>query len=241
MYCEGGRSRSGSSRSGRSRDRAHRAGDGRHGGSRRDPGVLAARNWKRLRLPRVTVRYGEPMRFERVEKPTREQQQAVADEIFAHIKAPVRDLEGRRGSAVDGLAVGGDLVGRVGEDHVVALAARDGVDPPATTWIGSSPAPPWTVVVEAAQERSFPSPPSSGPSRARRRAGRPPRCRARRRRRRGRAARRPRGRRGGRRSRSRRRRSRSRPCRRARRCRRRRTASRSPRCRRAGRCRASRR
>src|SRR4051812_41441787 len=80
MYCEGGRSRTG-----RLGDRA-RPGVGRlalesaatvvpvaiHGSSH-------VRNWKRLQFPKVTVRYGTPLRFERVAAPTREQQQAVAD------------------------------------------------------------------------------------------------------------------------------------------------------------------
>ena len=54
------------------------------------------RNWKRLQFPQVTVRYGEPMRWERVEHPTREQQQAVADEIFAEIKRLHASLEAPR-------------------------------------------------------------------------------------------------------------------------------------------------
>ena len=44
------------------------------------------RNWKRLRFVKVTVRYGKPLHFDRVDDPTREQQQAVADEIFAAIR-----------------------------------------------------------------------------------------------------------------------------------------------------------
>ena len=98
MYCEGGRSRTG-----RIGDRA-RAGIGRlalqsgativpvaiHGSSR-------VRNWKRLQFPKVTVQYGEPLRYERVAEPTRGQQQAVADAILAEIKALYGrlDSEGR--------------------------------------------------------------------------------------------------------------------------------------------------
>jgi 1-acyl-sn-glycerol-3-phosphate acyltransferase len=100
MYCEGGRSRTG-----RVGDEA-RPGIGRlalesgapvvpvaiHGSSR-------VRNWKRLRFPAVTVLYGEPVRWERVEDPTREQQQEVADQILAEIRAlyDLVDAEGRRG------------------------------------------------------------------------------------------------------------------------------------------------
>jgi 1-acyl-sn-glycerol-3-phosphate acyltransferase len=100
MYCEGGRSRTG-----KVAEHAKR-GIGRlaletgvpivpiaiHGSSR-------VRNWKRLQFPRVTIQYGEPIRWERVEDPTREQQQAVADEILAEIRQLYNGLErhGRKG------------------------------------------------------------------------------------------------------------------------------------------------
>ncbi|HEV2998734.1 MAG TPA: hypothetical protein VGX16_06460, partial [Solirubrobacteraceae bacterium] len=63
-----------------------------HGSSR-------IRNWKRLKFPEVTVQYGEALRWERVEDPTREQQQAVADEILAAIRGLYAGLEehGRKG------------------------------------------------------------------------------------------------------------------------------------------------
>ena len=87
VYCEGGRSRTG-----KLAERA-KPGIGRIALETGAPvvpvgiaGSEGARNWTRLRFPRVRVRYGEPMRWERVEHPTREQQQAVADEIFAEIK-----------------------------------------------------------------------------------------------------------------------------------------------------------
>ena len=38
----------------------------------------------------MTVQYGEPMRWEPIENPTREQQQAVADQVLAEIRAPLR-------------------------------------------------------------------------------------------------------------------------------------------------------
>jgi len=100
MYCEGGRSRSG-----HLGERGARPGIGRlalesgapvipvaiHGSSR-------IRNWKRLQFPKVTVHYGEALQWERVESPTREQQQAVADEILEQIKRLYAGLErlGRR-------------------------------------------------------------------------------------------------------------------------------------------------
>lgn len=97
VYCEGGRSRSG--------QLAERAkpGIGRIALETGAPvvpvgiaGSQLARNWTRLRFPRVTVRYGEPMRWEQIEHPTREQQQAVADEIFTEIKRLHASLETRR-------------------------------------------------------------------------------------------------------------------------------------------------
>lgn len=100
MYCEGGRSRSGNI--------AEKAklGIGRLALETGAPVVPIAvhgsqkvRNWKRLQFPKVTVCYGEPVSWERVENPTREQQQAVADEILEQIRALYAELEqhGRRG------------------------------------------------------------------------------------------------------------------------------------------------
>jgi len=94
MYCEGGRSRTG-----KIGDVA-RPGIGRlalesgapivpvavHGSSR-------VRNWRRLQFPKVTVQYGEPFAFERVEAPTRDQQQAAADAILAEIRALYGELD----------------------------------------------------------------------------------------------------------------------------------------------------
>ena len=62
-------------------------------------GSSKVRNWKRLQFPKVTVQYGEPIRWERVDEPTREQQQAVADEILGEIKELYAGLEelGRKG------------------------------------------------------------------------------------------------------------------------------------------------
>ena len=83
MYAEGGRSRTGE------------LGEAKPGigrlaletGAVVVPAAIAgsegARNWKRLRFPKVTVQYGDPMTFsEVVESPTREQSQAAADAIF---------------------------------------------------------------------------------------------------------------------------------------------------------------
>src|SRR5919106_198230 len=64
-------------------------------------GSSKVRNWKRLQFPKITVRYGDPIVWDRVEDPTKEQQQAVAEEIFAEIRALYAELEaeGRKGVA----------------------------------------------------------------------------------------------------------------------------------------------
>ena len=101
MYCEGGRSRTG--------DLAERAkpGIGRLALESGAPVVPVAihgsakvRNWKRLQFPGITVMYGEPFRFEQVAEPTREQQQAAADQVFDEIKAlyGLLDELGRKGA-----------------------------------------------------------------------------------------------------------------------------------------------
>jgi len=64
-------------------------------------GSSKVRNWKRLQFPKVTVRYGDPIVWDRVEDPTREQQQEVANQIFTEIRALYAELdaEGRKGVA----------------------------------------------------------------------------------------------------------------------------------------------
>ena len=88
MYAEGGRSRTGELSS------KPRRGIGRLALLSGAPVVPVAivgsshvRNWKRLQFPKVTVHYGEPFAFERVEAPTRDQEQATADAIFAEVRA----------------------------------------------------------------------------------------------------------------------------------------------------------
>jgi 1-acyl-sn-glycerol-3-phosphate acyltransferase len=63
-----------------------------HGSSR-------VRNWKRLRFPQVTVQYGDPIRWQAIADPSREQQQAVADEVLAEIRRLYAGLQehGRKG------------------------------------------------------------------------------------------------------------------------------------------------
>jgi 1-acyl-sn-glycerol-3-phosphate acyltransferase len=100
MYPEAGRSRTGSL------SESVKPGIGRlalqsgapvvpvaiHGSSR-------VRNWRRGQFPMVTVQYGDPIRYAVIENPTRDQQQAVAEEIFAEVRDLYDGLErlGRRG------------------------------------------------------------------------------------------------------------------------------------------------
>jgi 1-acyl-sn-glycerol-3-phosphate acyltransferase len=101
MYCEGGRSRNG-----QLADEA-KPGIGRLALESGAPVVPVAilgsyqvRNWKRLQFPRVTVSYGEPLRFDVVEHPTREQQQEAADHILGRIRELHAELQrlGHRGA-----------------------------------------------------------------------------------------------------------------------------------------------
>jgi 1-acyl-sn-glycerol-3-phosphate acyltransferase len=85
MYAEGGRSRSeelGEPRSGIGRLALE-------SGAPVVPTAIAGsarvRNWRRLEFPKVTVQYDEPIRFDRVEAPTREQALAAAGEIFERV------------------------------------------------------------------------------------------------------------------------------------------------------------
>ncbi len=100
MYCEGGRSRTG-----KVAEQAKR-GIGRLALETGAPVVPIAihgsshvRNWKRLQFPKITVQYGDAMRWERIEEPTREQQQAVADQVLIEIRRLYSGLEehGRKG------------------------------------------------------------------------------------------------------------------------------------------------
>jgi 1-acyl-sn-glycerol-3-phosphate acyltransferase len=100
MYCEGGRSRTGQLSA------QPKRGIGRLALESGAPVVPVAifgsshvRNWKRLRFPKVTILYGDPIRWEPVAEPTREQQQEVADQIFAEIKGlyALLEADGRKG------------------------------------------------------------------------------------------------------------------------------------------------
>ena len=95
MYLEGGRSRTGTL------SELPKRGIGRIALESGAPVVPVAihgsshvRNWKRGRFPKVSVRYGDAIRWPQVSDPTRDQQQAVANEIFTRIKALYASLGG---------------------------------------------------------------------------------------------------------------------------------------------------
>jgi len=100
MYCEGTRSRDGKL------SERPKPGIGRLALESGAPIVPVAihgsskvRNWRRGQFPKVTVQYGDPIRYEQVDDPTRDQQMAVAQEIFNEIKVLYAGLEtlGRKG------------------------------------------------------------------------------------------------------------------------------------------------
>jgi 1-acyl-sn-glycerol-3-phosphate acyltransferase len=98
MYAEAGRSRTGE------------LGKPRHGIGRLAletgvpvvptaiAGTEKVRNWKNLQFPKVTIQFGEPLRFERVAETTKEQAQIASELVFDRVKAIHTRLrgEGRR-------------------------------------------------------------------------------------------------------------------------------------------------
>jgi 1-acyl-sn-glycerol-3-phosphate acyltransferase len=85
-------------------------------------GSHGVRGWRRLSFPKVTVQYGEPLRFDVVSAPSREQQLAVATEVFGRVRAMYEALEekGRRG-VIKALREG---IGATGERQVPADQPR---------------------------------------------------------------------------------------------------------------------
>jgi 1-acyl-sn-glycerol-3-phosphate acyltransferase len=100
MYCEGSRSKDGTL------SERPKPGIGRlvlESGAAIVPvaihGSSKVRNWRKGEFPKVTVQYGDPLRWEQVDNPTRDQQMAVAEEVFAEVKVLHGGLEslGRKG------------------------------------------------------------------------------------------------------------------------------------------------
>ena len=62
-------------------------------------GSASVRSWKKLRFPKVTVQFGEPLTFPVEQAPNRERQLEVAGEVFDRVRAMYTRLEeqGRRG------------------------------------------------------------------------------------------------------------------------------------------------
>jgi 1-acyl-sn-glycerol-3-phosphate acyltransferase len=103
IYAEGGRSRSGELGEAR-------PGVGRLALESGVPVVPVAihgskgvRSWRRLRFPKITIQYGEPIRFDQVAEPTKEQQLDAARQIFDSVKGMYErlDAEGRSGVIKD--------------------------------------------------------------------------------------------------------------------------------------------
>jgi 1-acyl-sn-glycerol-3-phosphate acyltransferase len=92
-------------------------------------GTQKARNWKRLNFPKVTVLYGEPVRFEPVENPTRDQQQEAAQLIFDLVKALHDGLkEGGRKRAVEAARAARRAASQAAESAADAAAPRPLID-----------------------------------------------------------------------------------------------------------------
>jgi len=53
------------------------------------------RRWKRLSFPKVTVQFGEPLRFPAEGAPSRERQLEAAEQIFAPVRAMYEELATR--------------------------------------------------------------------------------------------------------------------------------------------------
>jgi 1-acyl-sn-glycerol-3-phosphate acyltransferase len=63
-------------------------------------GSAGVRRWKRLRFPKVTVQFGEPLSFAVEEGASRERHQEVADEVFAQVREMYGRLESEGRGAV---------------------------------------------------------------------------------------------------------------------------------------------
>jgi len=125
IYAEGGRSRSGGLGE-------PRPGIGRLALESGVPvvpmaihGSAGVRGWKRLRFPKVTVQFGEPLGFPAEAKPTRERQQEVANEIFDRVRTHVRDARGAGPPQRDQVAAQGPAGSRAGQGLSRRALARN--------------------------------------------------------------------------------------------------------------------
>ncbi len=93
IYCEGGRSRTGEL--GQAKPGVGRA--ALETGAPVVPvaihGSQGIRSWRKLVFPKITIHYGEPVSFDVVADPTREQQLETADEIFSHTREMYEELQ----------------------------------------------------------------------------------------------------------------------------------------------------
>jgi 1-acyl-sn-glycerol-3-phosphate acyltransferase len=62
-------------------------------------GSAGVRRWRKLRFPKVTVQFGEPLTFPVEAAPSRERQMEVSREVFDRVRTMYTALEekGRRG------------------------------------------------------------------------------------------------------------------------------------------------
>jgi 1-acyl-sn-glycerol-3-phosphate acyltransferase len=76
-------------------------------------GSKSVRSWKRLVFPKVTIQYGEPVRFDAVAEPDRDQQIEASREIFDHVRTmyAALDEQGRAGVIRSLRAKAGETVG----------------------------------------------------------------------------------------------------------------------------------
>jgi len=59
-------------------------------------GSASVRRWKRLRFPKVTVQFGEPVSFPREQSPSRERQLEAASEVFGRVREMYEGLAATR-------------------------------------------------------------------------------------------------------------------------------------------------
>jgi 1-acyl-sn-glycerol-3-phosphate acyltransferase len=64
-------------------------------------GSAAVRGWKRLRFPKVTVQFGEPLAFPVEPAPSRERQLEIATEVFDRVREMYEELSTRSGRRAD--------------------------------------------------------------------------------------------------------------------------------------------